>query len=144
MGKYGWAISVPACQMCVIWCGGSLPARGSGRTPGTQRRPSAAASVSGWHRHCCQGNAHLTDRQTETWGRGERECHGDDQDTSRRVQNTSVEQPGQEDLPGEKMSGLKRISNEVSLMEPTALQALRTTSRLLGSVNTQGESRRGD
>lgn len=37
-------------------------------------------------------------------------------------------------LPGEKISGLKRISKAVSLMEPTALQAFRTTSRLLGSV----------
>lgn len=36
--------------------------------------------------------------------------------------------------PGEKMSGLKRISKDVLLMEPTALQALRTTSRLLGSA----------
>lgn len=35
--------------------------------------------------------------------------------------------------PGEKMSGLKRMSKEVLLMEPTALQAFRTTSRLLGS-----------
>lgn len=35
--------------------------------------------------------------------------------------------------PGEKMSGLKRMSNDVLLMEPTALQAFRTTSRLLGS-----------
>lgn len=37
-------------------------------------------------------------------------------------------------LPGEKMSGLKRISKDVLLIEPTALQAFRTTSRLLGSV----------
>lgn len=36
-------------------------------------------------------------------------------------------------LPGEKMSGLKRMSKEVLLMDPTALQALRTTSLLLGS-----------
>lgn len=33
------------------------------------------------------------------------------------------------------MSGLKRMSKDVLLMEPTALQALRTTSRLLGSVH---------
>lgn len=39
-----------------------------------------------------------------------------------------------DDSPGEKMSGLKRMSNDVLLMEPTALQAFRTTSRLLGSV----------
>lgn len=31
------------------------------------------------------------------------------------------------------MSGLKRMSKDVLLMEPTALQAFRTTSRLLGS-----------
>lgn len=37
-------------------------------------------------------------------------------------------------LPGEKMSGLKRMSKDVLLMEPTALQAFKTTSRLLGSV----------
>lgn len=35
--------------------------------------------------------------------------------------------------PGEKMSGLKRMSKDVLLIEPTALQAFRTTSRLLGS-----------
>lgn len=39
-----------------------------------------------------------------------------------------------DDPPGEKMSGLKRMSNDVLLMELTALQAFRTTSRLLGSV----------
>lgn len=32
------------------------------------------------------------------------------------------------------MSGLKRISKQVLLMEPTALHAFRTTSRLLASV----------
>lgn len=32
------------------------------------------------------------------------------------------------------MSGLKRISKLVLLMEPTALHAFRTTSRLLASV----------
>lgn len=37
-------------------------------------------------------------------------------------------------VPGENMSGLKRISKHVLLMEPTALQAFRTTSRLLASV----------
>jgi len=37
-------------------------------------------------------------------------------------------------IPGEKISGLKRMSKEVLLIEPTALQALRTTSLLLGSV----------
>lgn len=37
-------------------------------------------------------------------------------------------------VPGENMSGLKRISKQVLLMEPTALHAFRTTSRLLASV----------
>lgn len=37
-------------------------------------------------------------------------------------------------LPGEKMSGLKRTSKAVLLMEPTALHALRITSRLRGSA----------
>lgn len=37
-------------------------------------------------------------------------------------------------VPGEKISGLNRISNDVSLMEPTALQAFRITSLLLGST----------
>ena len=36
--------------------------------------------------------------------------------------------------PGEKMSGLKRTSKAVLLMEPTALHALRITSRLRGSA----------
>lgn len=47
-------------------------------------------------------------------------------------------------IPGEKMSGLKRMSNEVSLIEPTALQALRTTSRLLGSVDRHRKSNMED
>lgn len=46
--------------------------------------------------------------------------------------------------PGEKMSGLKRMSNDVLLMEPTALHALRTTSRLLGSVFDQDHIRGKD
>lgn len=36
--------------------------------------------------------------------------------------------------PGEKMSGLKRMSKHMLLMDPTALQAFKTTSRLFGSV----------
>lgn len=36
--------------------------------------------------------------------------------------------------PGEKISGLKRTSKAVLLMEPTALHALRITSRLRGSA----------
>lgn len=44
--------------------------------------------------------------------------------------------------PGEKMSGLKRTSKAVLLMEPTALHALRITSRLRGSaVETQPAGR---
>lgn len=41
-------------------------------------------------------------------------------------------------VPGENMSGLKRMSKEVLLTEPTALQALSTTSRLLGSAANEG------
>jgi hypothetical protein len=37
-------------------------------------------------------------------------------------------------LPGENMSGLKRMSKAVLLMEPTALHALWITSRLRGSA----------
>lgn len=40
-------------------------------------------------------------------------------------------------VPGEKISGLNRISNDVSLMEPTALQAFRITSLLLGSTGAE-------
>lgn len=40
-------------------------------------------------------------------------------------------------IPGEKMSGLKRISNDVSLTEPTALHALRITSRLFKSTRNK-------
>lgn len=42
-------------------------------------------------------------------------------------------------VPGEKMSGLKRMSKEVSLVEPTALQAFRITSLLLGSTGAGRE-----
>lgn len=45
-------------------------------------------------------------------------------------------------LPGEKMSGLKRMSKAVLLTEPTALQALRITSRLRGSAVEMCEERR--
>lgn len=114
------------------------PSRGSGRRAGRRRRLSAAASGPELPPGRTLGSEPLWEGQQRPEP-GRRETGGETDTSTHQHQvpqdDTHHHVPTlMQSLPGEKMSGLKRTSKAVLLMEPTALHALRITSRLRGSA----------
>lgn len=109
------------------------PSQVSGRRAGRQRHLSAAAS--GPEPPSWQDSGKRTPVE---WEGGKERCELAEErqthtDSSIQVGKQAPSTGAPEDhSPGEKISGLKRTSKAVLLMEPTALHALRITSRLRG------------
>lgn len=109
-------------------CEHHSPKMGSDKTPGRLLHLWEAASASGCLQHCLLGNALLQHKK--------RNHHSCSYQLKKEKRKKGFRKTFLSFIPGEKMSGLKRMSKEVLLIEPTALQAFRTTSLLLGSVSS--------
>lgn len=117
------------------------PSRGSGRRAGRQRHLSAAASgpelppgKTQGSEPLQEGGQRLEPRRREAEEGRQEKCWHSGGWTRPQDDPQAIVPALPHRLPGEKMSGLKRTSKAVLLMEPTALHALRITSRLRGSA----------